>query len=1024
MPKITVGRDDEDKEKYGLKGTGKIGKHLVGENKEAHKANTIYFDLARPHVVGLFGKRGTGKCLLPDEVIYTEEGLLQIEDLFNRAKSEGVPEIEEANEELIRFEGPKTVSATENFEAENKSVVAAYRKKVEEKLLKIETRSGRKVTVTKEHPLLCTEGWENAEEINEGKKIAVPRNFSLPEDVQDLEIPEDFEEAEYSSLNQRESKVLDSGGGKITELEDGTGSFRRMIEKAESKNVVSVDGGQVQVTEKGRKQIESRKTSQHYRFGKSKPIKIPEVGVELAEFMAFMIAEGHEQKISKGNYRVIFTNNNEEFLSRFEELGEELFDLEFRELDENSIYTNSKALEKLLIENGYNAGTDSFGKNIPNFILSGNKEMKSRFLQIYYDCEGNVTDQQIELSTASKEIANAINYMLLEYGIIGRTTQKEKFATNTEEQKVRTYQQITISGSKQLKKFKENIDFSIERKSQALHDIIKEDNTNVDTVPCSNLIKECREEMGASRPQVAKHKQSLKAYEDGKYQPSREKLTEIAENLENHLENVKTLRKKLESNPSIESIKEFVEKSNILWKELKQEMGYKPNGKKPTKYKKYQKNLADLSEPTINVFEEKHNIEEAQEKLSEIKDLATSNVYWDEVTNIEEIKHEGWVYDLTVEEEHNFTAGTGGIICHNSYSMGALAEEIQTSDVSNNCSTVIIDSMGIYWSMKHPNDRAATLLDEWDEKPATFDPHIYIPEGKVQDFEEQEMPYDETFTINPAELTSSEWAMALEIDINSETGILLDRIISELSDRFGLDYTLEHIIKGTEKFEFDDHIRKNLENRLRNAKDWGIFGEESSLGRFTERGELSVIDVSVFGEMSSGWSIRSLIVGLLAKRILRERMKARRVEELDEMEGISSNEMPIVWMMIDEAHQFLPAEGQTPATHPLLRWVKIGREPGVSLVLATQQPAKLHPNALSQCDIVLSHRLTAKQDINALGEIMQTYMRHDIQHYIDALPDKPGTGLIMDDNSERIFPVQMRPRKSWHAGGTPDAFGD
>jgi len=61
MPKICVGRDEEDHEEHGLEGTGMIGKHLVGENEEAHMANPIYFDLARPHVMGVFGKRGTGK---------------------------------------------------------------------------------------------------------------------------------------------------------------------------------------------------------------------------------------------------------------------------------------------------------------------------------------------------------------------------------------------------------------------------------------------------------------------------------------------------------------------------------------------------------------------------------------------------------------------------------------------------------------------------------------------------------------------------------------------------------------------------------------------------------------------------------------------------------------------------------------------------------------------------------------------------------------------------------------------------
>lgn len=359
-----------------------------------------------------------------------------------------------------------------------------------------------------------------------------------------------------------------------------------------------------------------------------------------------------------------------------------------------------------------------------------------------------------------------------------------------------------------------------------------------------------------------------------------------------------------------------------------------------------------------------------------------------------------------------------------SYSLGTIAEELQTADISENLSTIIIDPMGIYWSMKRPNDRAAGLLESWDINPDAFDAKVYIPEGKTQEFDEQEMPYDGTFTLNPGHFTAQEWGMAFGLDMNSEMGILLERVISKLQDETDGNYTTDHIIQGIRKFDFPKEIQEGLVNRFMAAQDWGVFSQESTLEKFTTRGELSIIDVSAFGEMSSGWSVRALVVALLAKRILRKRMTARRIEEIDEMENIAENEMPIVWMMIDEAHEFLPAEGKTPASDPLLRWVKIGREPGVSLVMATQQPAKLHPNALSQCDIVLSHRLTAKQDIDSLGEIMQTYMRHDIGHYIDALPDRTGTGLILDDNSERIYPVQMRPRKSWHAGGTPDAFND
>jgi len=358
-----------------------------------------------------------------------------------------------------------------------------------------------------------------------------------------------------------------------------------------------------------------------------------------------------------------------------------------------------------------------------------------------------------------------------------------------------------------------------------------------------------------------------------------------------------------------------------------------------------------------------------------------------------------------------------------SYSMGILAEELQSSEISDNLSTIIIDPMGIYWSIKRPNDRDATLLEGWDMNPEAFDAKVYIPEGKTAEFEEREMPYDETFTMKASQLSASEWGFAFGIDMGSEAGILLERVVSEISDSRE-DYRIEDILSEIEEYEFPKEVKNRLKNRFMNAMDWGVFGDESSLEDFTNRGELSIVDVSAFGQMNEGWGVRSLVVGLLAKRILRRRMTARRIEEIDEMEGLNENEMPIVWMMIDEAHEFLPAEGETAASHPLMRWVKIGREPGVSLVLATQQPAKLDPDALSQSDIILSHSLTSRQDIDSLGNIMHTYMRHDIQHYIDALPDQKGAGLLLDDNSERIYPVQVRPRKSWHAGGTPDAFED
>jgi hypothetical protein len=50
---------------------------------------------------------------------------------------------------------------------------------------------------------------------------------------------------------------------------------------------------------------------------------------------------------------------------------------------------------------------------------------------------------------------------------------------------------------------------------------------------------------------------------------------------------------------------------------------------------------------------------------------------------------------------------------------------------------------------------------------------------------------------------------------------------------------------------------------------------------------------------------------------------------------------------------------------------------------------------------------------------MQTYMQETIEKYVNSLPRGwAGVCLILDDNLEKVFSVQIRPRRSHHAGGT------
>jgi hypothetical protein len=360
-----------------------------------------------------------------------------------------------------------------------------------------------------------------------------------------------------------------------------------------------------------------------------------------------------------------------------------------------------------------------------------------------------------------------------------------------------------------------------------------------------------------------------------------------------------------------------------------------------------------------------------------------------------------------------------------SYSGCVIAEEMMKlpEEIRNNLSILMIDTQGIFWSMKNPNERDMALLNQWDIKPQGFPVQVYIPQGLEKRFKKEGIPYDRIFTINPSEFSSEDWCLSFSISLIEPLGILLDRSIKKIKSCKS-DYTIDDIIATIQDDALSEEKEKlALLNRFMSAKEWGVFSAEGiNMEQLIKPGVVSVIDVSFFSQISESWSVRNLLVGLICRKVQEIRTMARREEEMGTMAGFRKIKIPITCIMIDEAHNFLPAEGKTASSNPLLTIIKEGRQPGISTILISQRPNKLHEDAISQADIVLSHRLTAEADLKALRSIMQTYLLFDITKYIGNLPRRPGSAIILDDNSERIYPLAVRPRQSWHAGGTPIAI--
>lgn len=360
-----------------------------------------------------------------------------------------------------------------------------------------------------------------------------------------------------------------------------------------------------------------------------------------------------------------------------------------------------------------------------------------------------------------------------------------------------------------------------------------------------------------------------------------------------------------------------------------------------------------------------------------------------------------------------------------SYSMAVIAEEISRlpPEIKNNLSVLMVDTMGIFWSMKNPNEKDRDLLKEWGLKPQGCPIKFFAPKGYVSEYEDVGVKVDKPLTITTSDLGAEDWAITFGFSLVDPMGIAIERAIKGLRKTKAL-FTIQDIIDAIEKdMKTERNVKAGLANRFSAAEDWGLFEKKGTdISEFFERGGISVLDISHYTRSSEGWSVRGLVIGLLARKIFQERLMARKSEEFEVMGGEKKKSIPLVWIMSDEMHQFIPADGKNMASEPILTLIKEGREPGISIVMVTQMPNKLNSEALSQSDIVISHMLTSKDDLEALKVIMQTYVREDLEDYMKQLPKQKGAAIILDDNSERIFMSQIRPRFSWHAGGSPSAM--
>lgn len=144
--------------------------------------------------------------------------------------------------------------------------------------------------------------------------------------------------------------------------------------------------------------------------------------------------------------------------------------------------------------------------------------------------------------------------------------------------------------------------------------------------------------------------------------------------------------------------------------------------------------------------------------------------------------------EVTVETDRAYAVfacgkrGTG-----KSYTLGNIIEEVHTN--LPDTVPLIVDPMGIYWTMGKRNTTQEELLWDWGLQLRDFEISLIVPgdpeehygAAVLREMEQQGITV-ERLALNPSDISPDGWCELFDLSINKPMEITLFRAVRELSD--------------------------------------------------------------------------------------------------------------------------------------------------------------------------------------------------------------------------------------------------
>ena len=573
-------------------------------------------------ITAVVGPNGCGKCVSGDTLITLANGAeIEIRQLVENALQKAFFK-EQFDDGLLTRDNPNNIEILSlnpvTLKLERRKISAFIKRETTEKLLRVKTRAGREIKATPYHPLFTLENGKlvalRADELKVGVKIAIPRILPTQERTIELSATEYFQKFDVNDriflpFTEALSNWKDDGKkqfGSLSNWAVQAGVSTQCLNNLRSKQSVNIaEINKLSAVSKIPFSSINQIKSHQNGF-----LKLPRMfSPKLAKFLGLLIAEGRNTYSSQ----VWFVNSDAQVNQQFANLAKELFDIATVQKDykkgatDSLIFSQSlcKTLEKVF---NFRINSNSFEKEIPPQIFQTDSATKWAFLSGLFEGDAYIC------SRPQKNNGKILNY--IEYA-----TASEKLA----KQVISLLLQLGI--------------FAYLRPKQKY---------------ASNTLEK-----------RVKNYYSVLIY-------GSKKLKTIAENLEFVGEKQKSLEKlrniEIADNPNRDLIPTGTDLVREAVKLAKVKI--KPNRKEFPKIAAYTGKICEASRNGLNevIKQIKYLSEDtkpAEHILENIEALANSDVYWDEIVSIEEIEPtDNWVYDLSINETHNFVAGN--MIVHNS----------------------------------------------------------------------------------------------------------------------------------------------------------------------------------------------------------------------------------------------------------------------------------------------------------------------------------------------------------------------